>query len=101
MRGLFRDAIYLGVACAIAPSTALLAQNPSVSPAVATAHKTHWCLRGRPRPTCDVFFLTEFGAALAVPYGPGSLYTGELGWMMNRGARLAVGIAGFLQFGDP
>ena len=97
MRRLFRSPICIGAACAIVPATALLAQNPSVPPAVATAHKTHWCFRGRPKPACDVFWLTEFGAALAVPYGPGSLYTGELGWMMNRGKRLAFGVAGFVE----
>lgn len=97
MRRLCRSMIHIGAACAIVPSTALLAQSPSTSPSVAAAHKTHWCFRGRPKPACDVFLLTEFGAALAVPYGPGSLYTGELGWMMNRGKRLAFGVASFLE----
>jgi len=109
VRRLFGSVIYIGAACAIAPSTALLAQNPSAPATAASAHKTHWCFRGRPRPTCDVFVLTEFGFAANVtphgdesggPYDSGGLYTEEIGWMMNRGTRAALGVAGFLQQKD-
>lgn len=98
MRRLFRSIIHIAAGCAIVPSTGLLAQSPSTLPAVAAAHrKIHWCFRGRPKPACDVYWITEFGAAASVPYGAGSLYTGELGWMMNRGKGLAFGVAGFLE----
>lgn len=103
MRRRFRSLIHLGAACAIVPSAAL-AQNPSGSPAVATAHKTHWCFRGRPKPTCDNFWLTELGFAKSVAKSvtseSASLYTWELGWMVNRGTRHALGVGVFFQVDD-
>ena len=97
MRRLLRSVIYIGAACAIVPSGVLLAQSPSTSPLVAAAHKTHWCFRGRPKPTCDNFWLTEFGFAKGVTSDSASLYTWELGWTVNRGTRHAVGIGVFFQ----
>jgi hypothetical protein len=97
VRRLVRSMIHIVASCAIVPSTALLAQSPSVPPAVATAHKTHWCFRGRPKPACDVFLLTELGFAKSVTSDSASLYTGELGWMVNRGTRSALGIGAFVQ----
>lgn len=106
MRRLFRSMIHIGAACAIVPSTALLAQNPS-APAAA-AYKTHWCFRGRPRPTCDNFWLTELGFAKSMTNDSASLYTWELGRMVNRGTSHALGVGVFLQgrlwegnFSDP
>jgi hypothetical protein len=97
MRRLFRSTIHIGVACAIIPSTALLAQNPSGPTAVARAHKTQWCFRGQPRPTCDNFWLTELGFAKSVTSDSTSLYTAEFGWMVNRGTRGALGAGIFVQ----
>jgi hypothetical protein len=89
--------IYIGAACAIVPSTGLLAQSPSGPPAVATAHKTHWCFRGRPKPTCDNFWLTELGVAKSATRDSASLYTAEFGWMVNRGTKVALGAGVFVQ----
>jgi hypothetical protein len=97
MHRLLRSMIYIGAACAIVPSTGLLAQGPSGPPAVATAHKTHWCFRGRPKPTCDNFWLTELGFAKSVTSDSASTYTWELGWMVNRGTRHALGVGVFFQ----
>lgn len=97
MRRLCRSMIHIGAACAIVPSTALLGQSPSTSPSVAAAHKTHWCFRGRPKPTCDNFWLTEWGFAKSVTGESASLYTWELGWMVNRGTTHALGVGVFLQ----
>ena len=98
MPRLVRSLIHNSAVFSILAFPSLLAQSPSGQPAVATADKKiHWCWRGRPKPTCDVFWLTEFSAALPVPYEGGSLYTGEVGSMMNRGKRLAFGVAGFFQ----
>jgi hypothetical protein len=97
MRRLLRSTIYIGAACALVPSAALLAQSPSGTPAVATAHKTQWCFRGQPRPTCDNFWLTELGVAKSVTSDSTSLYTAEFGWMVNRGTRGALGAGIFVQ----
>ena len=95
MRRRFRSIIHIVAGCAIVPSTALLAQSPSESrmAAIATAH---WCFRGRPKPACDNFLLTEFGLAKKVN-NAASLATWELGGMVNRGTRGAVGIGVFFQ----
>jgi hypothetical protein len=97
VRRLLGSLIHIVAACGIVPSTALLAQSPSATPVVATARKTHWCFRGRPRPTCDHFLLTELGVAKSLTRDSASLYTGELGWMVNRGTRVALGAGVFVQ----
>ena len=101
MRRFLRSIIYIGAACAMVPFTPLVAQSPSGPPAVAAPHKTHWCFRGRPKPTCDNFWITEFGFAKGVtndqPDDSGGLLTWELGWMVNRGTRTALGMAAFFQ----
>jgi hypothetical protein len=81
--------------CALVYSPVLPAQEQSVSP-------THWCFRGRPKPQCDVFWLTEFGAAAPISSNSagasqGALFTWELGGMVNRGTRHAFGVAAFSQ----
>jgi hypothetical protein len=91
--------------CALLPSAAIVAQDSTPSPTtVATTHRTHWCFRGRPKPACDVFWLTEFGVAARVgynqPYESGPLFTWELGGMVNHGTRGAFGMAAFAQVGD-
>jgi hypothetical protein len=64
---------------------------------------TQWCYRGRPAPRCDVFLLTEFGAAFRVAdnrHHTGTLYTWELGVMSNHGAKRAFGVGLFAQAGN-
>jgi hypothetical protein len=100
MRRFFRSMIYISAACAIVPSAVLLAQSPSTSPSVAAGHKSHWCFRGRPKPTCDNFWLTELGFAKRVTSDSAPLYTWELGWMVNRGTRRALGVGVFFQVED-
>src|SRR5207237_7739766 len=63
---------------------------------------THRCFRGRPKPRCDVFWLTEFGVAAPISTNAtgasrGALFTWELGGMANRGTRHAFGVAAFSQ----
>ena len=72
------------------------------SPALPAQESTHWCFRGRPKPQCDVFWLTEFGVAAPISFNPngvsgGALFTWELGGMVNRGTRHAFGVAAFSQ----
>jgi len=89
--------------CALVYCPVLPAQNPSVAPTTGGSESsTHWCFRGRPKPRCDVFWLTEFGAALPLSSNPngvsrGALFTWELGGMVNRGTRHAFGVAAFSQ----
>jgi hypothetical protein len=88
------------VLCALGYSPLLPAQNPSVAPTAESS--THWCFRGRPKPGCDVFWLTEFGVAAPISSNPngasrGALFTWELGGMVNRGTRHAFGVAAFSQ----
>ena len=91
------------VLCALVHSPVLPAQNPSVAPTTGgTESTTHWCFRGRPKPQCDVFWLTEFGVAAPISSNPnggsrGALFTWELGGMVNRGTRHAFGVAAFSQ----
>jgi len=91
------------VLCALVHSPVLPAQNPSVAPTTGgTESTTHWCFRGRPKPQCDVFWLTEFGVAAPISFNPngvsgGALFTWELGGMVNRGTRHAFGVAAFSQ----
>jgi len=91
------------VSCALACSTVLPAQNPSAAPTTGgTESAAHWCFRGRPRPRCDIFWLTEFGVAAPVSSNrdqtsQGALFTWELGGMVNRGTRHAFGVAAFSQ----
>jgi hypothetical protein len=91
------------VLCALVRSPPLPAQEPSVAPSTGGAESTtHWCFRGRPKPRCDVFWLTEFGVAAPISSNPngasrGSLFTWELGGMVNRGTRHALGVAAFSQ----
>jgi hypothetical protein len=85
-------AVVSTVLCALVYSPALPAQEAT----------THWCFRGRPKPRCDVFWLTEFGVAAPISSNPngasrGALFTWELGGMANRGARHAFGVAAFSQ----
>ena len=80
------------VLCALVYSPSLPAQEST----------THWCFRGRPKPRCDVFWLTEFGVAAPISSNPtgasrGALFTWELGGMANRGTRHAFGVAAFSQ----
>ncbi len=80
------------VLCALLYSPALPAQEST----------THWCFRGRPKPRCDVFWLTEFGVAAPISTNAtgasrGALFTWELGGMANRGTRHAFGVAAFSQ----
>src|SRR5690349_16255198 len=81
------------VLCALVYAPALPAQEST----------THWCFRGGPKPRCDVFWLTEFGAAAPIassnPAGTsrGALFTWELGGMVNHGTRHAFGVAAFGQ----
>src|SRR2546421_12038806 len=89
--------------CALVYCPVLPAQNPSVAPTTGGSESsTHWCFRGRPKPRCDVFWLTEFGAALPLSSNPngvsrGALFTWELGGMVNSGTRHAFGVAAFSQ----
>src|SRR5882762_3174050 len=91
------------VLCALVDSPVLPAQNPSVAPTTGgTESTTHWCFRGRPKPRCDVFWVTEFGVAAPISSNPngasrGALFTWELGGMVNRGTRHAFGVAAFSQ----
>ena len=101
---MIRNAAVQAIAlCALVYCPVLLAQNPRVAPTTAgTESTTQWCFRGRPKPRCDVFWLTEFGAALPISSNPngvsrGSLFTWELGGMVNRGTRHAFGVAAFSQ----
>src|SRR5207302_7374315 len=76
-----------------------LAYSPALPAQEST---THWCFRGRPKPRCDVFWLTEFGVAAPISFNPsgasrGALFTWELGGMANRGTRHAFGVAAFTQ----
>src|SRR5256885_16290265 len=79
--------------CALVYSPVLPAQNPNVGPTTGGTESTpQWCFRGRPKPRCDVFWLTEFGAALPLSSHPngvsrGALFTGELGGVGNHGTR--------------
>jgi hypothetical protein len=90
------------VLCALV-SPLLPAQEPSVAPSTGgTESTTHWCFRGRPKPQCDVFWLTEFGVAAPISSNPngasqGALFTWELGGMVNHGTRHAFGVAAFSQ----
>src|SRR5438105_15853743 len=76
------------VLCALVYSPALPAQEST----------THWCFRGRPKPRCDVFWLTEFGVAApistnATAASRGALFTWEPGVIANRGTRHHLGFA--------
>jgi hypothetical protein len=76
---------------------------PALQAQRATDHPAHWCFRGSPAPVCDVFWLTEFGAAFRVAdnrHLTGPLYTWELGLMSNHGANRAFGAAAFAQAGN-
>lgn len=83
--------------------TGLPAQGPSV-PGVASDSVPHYqrCFRGRPRPACDAFWLTEIGLNWRIagnrPETRG-FWLWELGYMVNRGPRTAIGVAGFAQYG--
>ena len=101
---MIRNAAVQAIAlCALVYCPVLPAQNPSVAPTTGgTESTTHWCFRGRPKPRCDVFWLTEFGAALPISSNPngvsrGALFTWELGGMVNHGTRHAFGVAAFSQ----
>ena len=91
------------VLCALVRSPVLPAQDPNVAPNTGgTESTTHWCFRGRPKPQCDLFWLTEFGVAAPISSNPngasrGALFTWELGGMVNRGTRHALGVAAFSQ----
>jgi len=91
------------VSLLLVDATVLPAQNPGAAPATGGPESTaHWCFRGRPRPQCDVFWLTEFGVAAPISSNPdqtsqGALFTWEFGGMVNRGTRHAVGVAAFGQ----
>jgi hypothetical protein len=78
--------------------------TPAVLPAQRLAESpTQWCYRGRPAPRCDVFLLTEFGAAMRVAdnrHETGPLYTWELGVMSNHGTKRAFGVGLFAQGGS-
>jgi len=101
---MIRNAAVQAIAlCALVYCPVLPAQNPSVAPTPGgTESTTHWCFRGRPKPQCDVFWLTEFGVAAPISFNPngvsgGALFTWELGGMVNRGTRHAFGVAAFSQ----
>jgi len=91
------------VLCVLAHSTVVRAQNPGAVPTTSgTASTAHWCFRGRPRPQCDFFWLTEFGVAAPISSNPyhtsqGALFTWEFGGMVNGGRRHAFGVAAFGQ----
>ena len=91
------------VSLLLVDATVLPAQNPGAAPATGGPESTaHWCFRGRPRPQCDVFWLTEFGVAAPISSNPdqtsqGALFTWEFGGMVNRGTRHAIGVAAFGQ----
>src|SRR5213592_98391 len=100
---LHNGAVVAIVSCALAHPTVLPAQNPSAAPTTgATVSTAHWCFRWRPRPQCDIFWLTEFGVAAPISSNPdhtsqGGLFTWEFGGMVNRGTRHAFGVAAFSQ----
>ncbi len=82
----------------------LLAQEASGQSAVSdSAPAARWCLRGRPLPACQGFWLTEFGMAQGLFGGRAAshekLLTWEFGMMWNRGERKALGLAMFFQEG--
>ena len=91
------------VSLLLVDATVLPAQNPGAAPTTGGPESTaHWCFRGRPRPQCDVFWLTEFGVAAPISSNPdqtsqGALFTWEFGGMVNRGTRHAIGVAAFGQ----
>src|SRR5256712_10601259 len=95
------DAVAAIVLCALVHSLVLPDQIPSVAPTSGgTESTTHWCFRGRPKPQCDVFWLTEFGVAAPISSNPngasrGALFTWELGGLVNRGPRYAFGLPAY------
>ena len=56
-----------------------------------TPLKAQSCFRGRPLPTCKSFWITEFGVGLGLTRDTPAYLTWELGWMVNRGERNALG----------
>jgi len=61
-----------------------------------------FCFRGRPKPRCDSFWVTEFSVTPRMNGnpsgggGPNYYYTWDVGAMKNAGARTALGGAAFL-----
>ena len=88
------------------PSTSAYAQSPvSIATAPDSALPTRSCFRGRARPHCESFWLTEFGVAVPISGAKytdgGRLFTWELGGMKNVGRHFALGAAGFADGGMP
>ncbi len=91
------------VFCATTPAMPALAQSVAARRDSSPA-SPHWCFRGRPRPVCRGFWLTEFGVASRVSsgraYESGPLFTWDVGLMGNSGGRHALGATLFAQAGE-
>lgn len=90
-----RSAAFIVLSAAMLPNL-VAAQSPSSSPVAPPSTRT--CLRGQPKPTCDQFWLTEFGVAAPVPAGSNRVrITLELGRMRNVSPKHAYGVAVFVE----
>ncbi len=72
-----------------APAAELVGQVPSFRRV--DAGKS--CFRGRPKPHCDRFWITEISGFLVVNAPAPYLISGEVGYMYNRDARHAFGLS--------
>lgn len=90
-----RYAAFLVLGTAAMPAFA--GAQASTSPAV-TPSPTRSCFRGRPKPTCDRFWLTEFGLAAPLLSGTNRVRISlEFGRMKNVSAKHAYGLGVFVE----
>lgn len=83
-------------------SVSAIRESTPLMPQASDEPVTRNCFRGRPRPTCDRFWLTEVGAARSLNpkrNNEQALYTWELGYMENVAEQHAVGAAALWKSG--